>query len=291
MRDHPLTGYFLMTFTLSWCWMALAFGVLRLPMMGVGGTLGPLIGPCLSAFVMTAVTQGRAGVLRLLRRFVLWRVSPLWYVAVLLGWPLLVVAAVLAHAGTLDVLRAPALGFGLTYLGAFAHILVLGGPLGEEPGWRGFALPGLQERIGPLLGSLLLGALHAIWHLPVFLLVPGYNGSPTDLPGMLVVFAWFTAGVTAGAVTFTWLFNNTRGSLLIAMLHHATANCVGFVMQGFFAGADVLGALGQVRAPLQIALALVVIAATRGRLSYGRHRREIGAPGTDDRRSEGYAAR
>ncbi|HEX2027965.1 MAG TPA: CPBP family intramembrane glutamic endopeptidase, partial [Nitriliruptorales bacterium] len=144
-----------------------------------------------------------------------------------------------------------------------------GGPLAEEPGWRGFALPGLQERLGPLAGALVLGVLHGVWHLPLYLLIPGYNGAPPDLAGIGAQFLVFVVGVTSGSVTITWLFNNTRGSVLLAMLYHATANCVGVVIGGFFPGLDVRDQLGLVRAPLQVAVALLLIVATRGRLSYG----------------------
>jgi uncharacterized protein len=268
LRRHPLVSYFVMAFALSWLWFLLAFDVWHLELQGIGGFVGPLVGPTLSAFVMTAVTQGRSGVLDLLRRMVRWRVGPHWYLVALVAWPALMVAAVLALPGGLAALRVPLAGFALTYLGIFVYIFAFGGPLGEEPGWRGFALPGLQERLGPLAGSLLLGVLHGIWHLPLYLLIPGYNGAPPSLPGIAAQFLVFVVGVTAGSVTITWLFNNTRGSVLMAMLYHATTNCVGVVIGGFFPGLDVREQLGLVRAPLQIAVALLVIVATRGRLSY-----------------------
>jgi membrane protease YdiL (CAAX protease family) len=218
-------------------------------------------------------------VLHLLRRIVLWRVAPVWYLIAILAWPALLVAAVLTLPGAPVGGDAPPVLTGAGFLGLYLSILVFGGPLGEEPGWRGFALPGLQERRGPLAGTLLLGALHATWHLPIYLLIPGYNGAPPGLAGTLAQFLLFVVGVTAGSVSFTWLFNNTRGSVLIAVLHHTGTNTAGIVVSTVLPGLDVLPALGQVRLPLEIALALLIIAGTRGRLSYERYRRETAADG------------
>ena len=232
---HPLTGYFLLTFALSWSWLVLALGVLDLP-MGAAATVGSFVGPSASAFVMAATTGGRAAVLDLLRRFVRWRVSPRWYLLALLCWPALFVLAALAQPGGSDAFRLPEPAFVLQFLGMFLFILVLGGPLGEEPGWRGFALPRLQRRWGPLRGTLLLGTLHGLWHLPVYLLVPGYNGAPPDLPGTLLAFGQFVLAVTAGAVLFTWIFNNTGGSLLPVILLHASTNVAAVIPLELFPG-------------------------------------------------------
>jgi membrane protease YdiL (CAAX protease family) len=125
---------------------------------------------------MAYVTEGRAGLGRLLRRFVLWRVGLRWYLFVLVGIPAImftgaiVVPGALASFHPLDPL--PTL---FSYLPFFVVVMVFGGPLLEEPGWRGFALPRMQRLHGPLVGSLILGALWGLWHLaPVLLSVLGY---------------------------------------------------------------------------------------------------------------------
>ncbi len=112
----------------------------------------------------------------------------------------------------------------LLALPALLVIFLVGGPLAEEPGWRGFALPRLEERFGPLVGTLLLGTLWGLWHLPLFLFTPGYNGAGTGLVGISLPFLAFVIGEVALAVIFTWVFNNTHGSLLLTMLLHASAN-------------------------------------------------------------------
>jgi uncharacterized protein len=89
--------------------------------------------------------------------------------------------------------------------------------IAEEPGWREFALPHMQKRYGPSMATLVLGLLHGIWHLPA-LFTP-----------MLGPFAWnsfimFVLTATAGTFIYIWVFNNTRGSVWIAMLLHSSSN-------------------------------------------------------------------
>lgn len=266
LRRHPLAGFFVLTFVLSWSWMVLALGVLKLPMMGVAGIVAPFIGPTLSAFIMAAVTGGRPAVFRLLRGYVRWRVPPQWYVVAVLGWPAVTLLCVVVQPGALSAFRWPTAGFALGFLVVFAVIFVTGGPLGEEPGWRGFALPHLQRLFGPLPGSLLLGAVHGLWHLPVYLLVAGYNGAPPDLPGILLSFGKFVLTVTVGAVIITWIFNNTRESLLPVMLLHAANNAAGAIPPQLFPG--LAADLEPVRLWSTIAVALLIVVLTRGRLSY-----------------------
>lgn len=86
--------------------------------------------------------------------------------------------------------------------------------MGEELGWRGFALPRLQARMSALSASLILGLLWALWHLPLYLTA----GHPLSE----VFFGWFLLSILADAILFTWIFNNTRGSLLVVLLFHAS---------------------------------------------------------------------
>jgi uncharacterized protein len=276
MRSHPLAGYLLITFVPAWTWFLLAIGVWRLPWQGPAAGVATFIGPGLAAVAMTVLVGGKPGLRELLRRCVRWRVAPVWYVVALAGWPALMVAAVLLLPGASDAATVPTVGFASTYLGTFLVILVFGGPLGEEPGWRGFALPRLQQRVGPLRGALVVGALHGFWHLPVYLLVPGYNGAPPDMPGICMAFLVFVVSVMAGSVVIAWIFNNTRGSVLIAILHHASTNSVGVVLAAVFPGAGVMAASGIVRPLVHIGVAVLVVVATRGGLSYARYARESG---------------
>jgi membrane protease YdiL (CAAX protease family) len=223
-------------------------------------------GPILPALLMTAIINGRAGVGRLLRRCVQWRVAPRWYLFVLVGFPALILLSVLVLPGAIAGVREPVPLLALSYLPAFIIIFLVGGPLVEEPGWRGFALPRLEQRLGALRGTLLLGALWGLWHLPLFLFMPGYNGAGTGFFGVSLAFVAFVLGSVALAVIFTWVFHRTGGSLLLTMLLHASENTI--------IGAVFLTQLGYLSVyGLYLVLAAVIIIATRGRLSSQRFER------------------
>ena len=282
MRQHPLLFYFLLAYGLSWACVLLVFVVLRLPLEWMWPfTLVTLVGPTMAGFLMTAVTQGRAGILQLLRRFVLWRVGIRWYLFVLLGVPALLLLLVLIQPGAFSAFRLPGLSVWTTYLIAYLANLVLAGALMEEGGWRGFALPRMEQRSGPLVGTLLLGVLWALWFLPLFLLVPGYDGAGTGFVGILIPFVTFVIVAIAYSFVFTWVFNNTRGSILLAILLSAswyTAASAGALGHLLFPSMKGSALVGPGRLLIVIVVAGVIIAATRGRLSYQRYLRETALP-------------
>jgi membrane protease YdiL (CAAX protease family) len=137
----------------------------------------------------------------------------------------------------------------------------------EEPGWRGFALPRLQPLHGPLVGSLILGLLWALWHLPEFL-VPAWAKSSGG-SGFLDIVKFVVIAIAFGIV-ITWVFNNTKGSVLMAILVHASIDTFSMPMGARFSPSEmatsILVSFG--------ALALVVVALTRGRLGYQHYRQE-----------------
>jgi CAAX protease family protein len=272
LARRPLVSYFLIAFAFTW---ALLFSVLLskdglglLP-YGVSPAMARLIapasllGPSVAALVVTGATEGWAGIGRLLRRIVRWRVGLRWYLFVLLGLPAVMVVGTLLRPGALASFDVSALPSAIAYLGAFVLMVVLGGPLFEEPGWRGFALPRLQRLHGPLVGGLILGSLWALWHLPGFLV-------PQKLPpsGTVMDFVRFSLALIALAYIIQWVVNNTGGSVLMAILTHATWNT-------FYSAAlvEVFPAPAVVGSYLNLtiaagALALVLLALTRGRLGY-----------------------
>lgn len=224
--DHPLVAYFVIAFAGAWLTVlplvisktglgVFSFTLPTLPFL----MLGALAGPTLAAFTVTAVTSGKAGVWQLLRRYVQWRVGIQWYLLVIVVQPAVIVLGLSVWLGTAPLsmlIQQWPLIFTL-YLPLVLTFLIIGGPLGEEPGWRGFALPRLQEKYGALLGSLVLGTLWALWHLP------GYFGGwlgPFSIP----VFLGGIIAAIAASIIVTWVYNNTQGSILIAVLFHSASN-------------------------------------------------------------------
>jgi uncharacterized protein len=204
LHRYPLVFYFLLAFGFSWAYELTVYRVLLTPGFSLRGLLldlGFTLGPTLAAFLMTAVTQGRAGIRQLLSRYVLWRVGIPWYLLVLLGVPALLLILILLLPGALAAFHLPGLSFWPTYLIGYLTILVIGGPLGEEAGWRGFALPRLQQRSGPLVGTLILGVLWGLWHLPEFF-TPGTSQyvSGIGFVGHLISFFVFDIMTTTLAV-------------------------------------------------------------------------------------------
>ena len=274
---HPLVFFFLIAFAATWLLeipLALSqtgTGLLpfSLPLPAVALTIAAatFVGPTVAAFIMTAITDGRAGLRRLLRRYVLWRVGLWWYVFVILAVPAIEILGAIVVPGALASTQLPSSSMLLGYPAAFVTTFVLGGPLGEEPGWRGFALPRLQLLHGPLVGSLILGVLWALWHLPLF-----WSGvwTPLSLPNVVM----FIVMITALTIMMSWVFNNAKGSLLIAMLMHASFNTFANKVVAPMFPAPVLTEYGLLPELIGFgATALILIVVTRGRLGYQHYQR------------------
>ncbi len=223
IRRHPLISFFVLAYALSWwSWILYAFGLYPAPIASFG--------PFLAALVVLAITQGKSGIGGLLRRMVRWRVGIRWYAVALL----LPVGIALA-ATALNVLlgaQAPSaadLGGWTGLFSTFALVLLIPGAGGtwEEPGWRGFALPRLQAGRSALVASLILGAVWALWHLPLVVATGQMGGWD-----IVIILAW--------ALVLTWVYNGTGGSVLIVMLFHAMFNTVSgsFISPLAFSGAD-----------------------------------------------------
>lgn len=231
--------------------------------------LNTFLGPTLAAFIMTSITEGKAGVLRLLRRYIQWRAGWQWYLFILLGIPALLVLGIMVLPGALASFHGLPPLFLVKYAVSFVLILILGGALGEEPGWRGFALPRMQPRYGPLWGTLLLGVLWACWHLPHFL-TPAQGGGPgTSFATFLTNFPIFLCSVILLAIIFTWVFNHTRGSLFIAILLHASIDTSSGLVPLFPAPIMTIMTGTNLAALIGFGVpALLIVILTRGRLGY-----------------------
>jgi uncharacterized protein len=135
-------------------------------------------------------------------------------------------------------------------------------------------------------GPFCSGVFWGLWHLPLFLLIPGYDGAGTGFVGILGPFVLFFIFVIAASYVFTWVFNNTRGSLLLMMLFHASINTALSSMPSLLFPSIAVSSeflFGLSAYGVVVVVALLVIAATRGRLSYKRYQSDtaLSAPGTD----------
>jgi membrane protease YdiL (CAAX protease family) len=224
IRRYPLITFFVLAYALSWWpWILYSFDLLPNPIVGFG--------PFLAALVVLALTEGKSGVGRLVRRMVRWRVGLRWY-AVALLLPILVTLTAAALnvflLGAQPTSSVAELGGWSTFLQTFFLWLLIPGLSGtwEEPGFRGYALPRLQVGRSALLASLILGVLWAFWHLPFVA-----TGEDIWVDAFLFPIIW--------SPVYAWLFNNASGSVLIVMLFHNMNNTFssGFVGQ-MFSGAD-----------------------------------------------------
>jgi membrane protease YdiL (CAAX protease family) len=179
----------------------------------------------------------------------------------------MVLATIIVRPGALESFQTLAPLSVLPYLGAFVFMVLIGGPLFEEPGWSGFAQPRLQLIYSPLVGGLILGSLWALWHLPGYL-IPSQD--LTDIPprGTVLDFVVFALALIALRLVIQWVFNNTKGSVLMAILVHASWNTFySAALIQLFPVPSVLGSYLNLTIAAGV-LALVIIAVTRGRLGY-----------------------
>ena len=282
---HPIAAYFAVTYAISWgLWLPIVLGdggPLREALFVAG-----IFGPALAGIAVTALSG--ASVLGWLRDTVRFRVSARWYAAALL-----VPAALVAVVSAAYAALGNPVGLGLlpgragAYAAAIASTALLGGGQ-EEFGWRGFALPRLEATVGPIRGTLVLGVLWGLWHLPVVAADPEFQHG-LDLAELLPVVGLSLASVVGYAFLLTWLFNRSA-SVVPAVLLHAGFNTANELLvpipldaaEGVnYATLSVVmtGTLGAV------VVGLVVL--TRGRLGYraGQQGSEGGAEGPGRRTS------
>jgi CAAX protease family protein len=224
VRRYPLITFFVLACALSWWpWILYSFDLLPNPIVGFG--------PFLAALIVLALTEGKSGVGRLLRRMVRWRVGLRWYAVALLLPIVVTLAAAALNVFLLGAQRtssAAELGGWSSLVPTFFILLLIPGLGGtwEEPGFRGYALPRLQVGRSALVASLILGVLWAFWHLPFVV-----TGEDVWIDSFLFTIEW--------TIVFTWLFNNANGSVLIVLLFHNMNNTIsGEFVSRMFSGAD-----------------------------------------------------
>jgi uncharacterized protein len=226
IAGRPVIAFFVLTYAIMYVTVFTSRAV-----QGPGNALGPysvpwflaIFSPSISALAISAYIGGKAEVKRLLSGFTRWKVGAWPYLAAfaLFGLPIAIALVYRAAGGAI-----PGVKPGLTALALAASVFFtfLSGPLAEEAGWRGFALPRLQARFGALTSSLILGVVWTCWHIPFYFLTgPSSLGIP---------FPIYLALVTTIGIFLTWLYNNTGGSLIVTVLAHFAFNLNAVLITG-----------------------------------------------------------
>ena len=219
LKRYPITAFFVLAYAFGWIFsLPNILDQMKLLPSPLPPFLGPILfqlAPAISALIVAAATGGRTGIRALLRRIVIWRVNPWWYV-IAFGLPLLLqvvsIAAFVPLGGP-----APSLD-----LSAFALLILVpvfyGSTMCEEIGWRGFALPRLQTRFNTLISATIVGVLWGFWHLPPTL--PELFQGTMSFQAFLLSILLFVGA----SILIAWIFNNAKGSLLLTALFPTSIN-------------------------------------------------------------------
>lgn len=214
IKRNEVTVYLFLAFALSWWpW----------PFTLANPESAAMIpwGPMFAAFITLGLTRGRTAMKSLLSDMFRWRVGGRWYVFAFL-LPIGITLAVVYLNTFLGGPRPTSSllnGLG-AFLGSFLFITVVGGPLTEEPGWRGFLLPRFQAKHHPLIASLIVGVIWWVWHLPVMVSDP--TGQRPPLPFLVSILAYSTL--------YTWIYNQIKASVFIITLTHGVTNTIAAIL-------------------------------------------------------------
>lgn len=237
-----LLTYFGLAYLLSWTiWVPLyghIFGINNLPVLPFHHAFGGL-GPLIASFLTTWIFFKKEGVKKLLAKC--FQIKSLIYLAIALFSPFILVfiAIVISYfinqtpinlSSLLTTNEFPQFNL-LTF---FIYNLVFFG-FGEEVGWRGFALPRLQNKMNALTASIILTLFWALWHLPLFFYRPGYTTM-----GAAGIFGWVFSLLT-GSILLTWLYNSSRASILICAVFHST---IDIAFTSDIAGKNIINYMG-----------------------------------------------
>ncbi len=258
VKSHPVVTFFVLAYGLSWGNLILSRAWPSIPF------LFPY-GPMLAAVIVAGITCGKDGLKDMFRRCTLWRVGIKWYAAALL-----LPAAIALAAVYFSILLGGDESFtehiNLEQISLFSLFLLfpiamIDAPLGEDSGWRGYALPRFPASRSPLENTLILGVLIAGWHLPLAL-----AEESIAVPYLIATIA--------SAVVTNWVYYNANESALLAILYHTAANTMGLYLFPAFSGSELVR-LFWLLAAVNCLVAAVVVLLAPGRISWSNHRSTI----------------
>jgi membrane protease YdiL (CAAX protease family) len=225
LARKPLLAYFVLSYVFFWGFLVLMIvilGMLRIQLDTLPAWAIPIIVilgfwmPNLAAGSVTGVLAGREGIRQLFGKFFAYRIAIRWYLVALFPFPLAFIAAGLFRlAGG----AAPGnMGLSADFWAGLIILNLLQGATGEEAGWRGFALPRLQETHGPVKASLILGLVWNFWHFPLWL-ISGYSG-----PDLLLNVLAFSVCIISLTFLLTRIYSKTPNSLISIVMTHFSFN-------------------------------------------------------------------
>ncbi len=270
INKYQISLFFILTFIFSWFpWYA-----------GIAPEVMTM-GPSIAAFILVLIIGGKRGFVDLIRPFGRWRVGwGLWGIAILGPAALYLIGLgvhlLLGGEPPPFIMIREELNLIPLYL-VMVVLMPWNGPVGEEFGWRGYALPKLQNQYGPLVASLVIGTIWGIWHLPSFFAPLGVVGALTVALGYGFIFL-YTLGTIANAIFMTWLYNKSKASALIAgIIWHAAIN---FWAPVLLSDSSLVAAQEGTHLPtiaptlyltvlaVQVIGAIFLVIATKGKLAY-----------------------
>jgi hypothetical protein len=213
-----IVAFFVLAFVWSW---GIGFAASQVKAQSVALSTALLMlsgfGPSIAGFAVVARFSGGAGLRHWLARCLNRRVGWRWFALAFLAPPAVMLCALAIHAGLGGAIGAPAALDNIPMaIANFGLVLLIGGPLGEEFGWRGYAMPALAARSNWRTASLFIGVFWGLWHLPLFFMA---GTAQSQMP-----IAVFMLNILAGSVLFGWLFVRSGGSILPAIILHMSLN-------------------------------------------------------------------
>lgn len=272
LERKPLLSFFVMATLFSWItlipYILSQWNIfLETKAFAVFFALNSFVGPMLASYIMHRTIGGKEAWQNVRKSLKQVQAGWKWYLFILIGIPAaMFLGFIVLNGGTLPSFHGITSSFYVGYVIQFILIFFFGGPLSEEIGWRGFALPRMQARFGSLKASLLLGLLWALWHLPHFLTEAQRGGPGTSLSIFYINLPIFMVSVIAMTIIMTWVYNHTGGSLFMAILLHTSVNAFSTIQSHlspeFLTHTDL---------PLTLGfgiLALLILVFTQGGLGY-----------------------
>ena len=218
MKRHPLLWFFILTFVITWGLAAFYFAadaIFDNPLgeMSISNPIFILAvwGPNIAAFIIVALSEGGRGIIRLFKKFIPIRTSVFWYVIVIFLFPLAGVMINLVTETPIMMSEMPK----KEIINLLLAILV-SGPIGEELGWRGYALPRILEKKSAIVSAILVGLPWGIWHFPSFFM-SGLPQAGAQIPAFLL-------SAVSISILVTWVFVNTGQNVFLSFLIHYSIN-------------------------------------------------------------------